>query len=114
MGHLVQLRSDGCVNFRHTVAVDVAPQAADAVEIPVAIGVNQMHSLGCGNDQRVVGVPQLVVREWMPDVLPVEIAELVRGHSFSVARLPASAQASTTMVLTRTGFRRGRTKRMIR
>jgi hypothetical protein len=57
----------------------VAPQTADPIEIPVAITVDQMHSFRSGEDQRVIRVPQLMLRERMPNVLLVQLAKAGGG-----------------------------------
>ena len=69
------------------MAVDVAPEAADAVEIAVAVAVDQVHSLGGGDDQRLIRQPLLHVRERMPDILAVELAKGV-GIAFSFDDAP--------------------------
>ena len=76
----IELRANRRIDFRHAMAVHVAPQTRHAVQISIAVAVDQVHSVGVGDHQRLEFVPQLHRREWMPDVLLIELAELLRGH----------------------------------
>jgi hypothetical protein len=57
------------------MAVDVAPETADAVEITVAVAVDEIHAVGGRDHQRLVVQPQFHVSEGMPEVLFVEFLE---------------------------------------
>ena len=51
VGDAIELSADRQVDLRHAVTMHVAPEAATAVEIPVAFAVDQMHPLGGGDDR---------------------------------------------------------------
>ena len=71
---LPQLCDDGRINLRHTMAVHVAPQTADTIEITLAVAVDQMHSLGSDNHKRIAFRPQTFIGvNGMPDVLAIEV-----------------------------------------
>jgi hypothetical protein len=76
MGDAVELGADGIVDLGDAVAVDVAPETADAVEIFSAIGINQIHSGGIGDDQGWLGEPGFHVGERVPEMLMVEAAKI--------------------------------------
>ena len=63
--HFVELGSDGRVDLRMAMAVDVAPQAADAVDVPVSLDIDQHAALGPFDHKRLVfghlgeGVPDV-------------------------------------------------------
>ncbi len=80
MSDFFQLGFDGSIDLRDTVAVDITPEAGNAVEIAVAVAVDQMHSLGGGDDQRIGIEPKAHRSEGMPDVLLVKLAELAGVH----------------------------------
>ena len=54
VGDAVELRADGRIQPRMPMAVDIAPQAADAVDIGVAVDVEEHAALGALDDQRLV------------------------------------------------------------
>ena len=73
VGHAIELLADGGVDPRMAVPVDVAPQAADAVEVLAAVDVHQHAALGPLEDQRLV-LGHL--REGVPDKLAIPSLEL--------------------------------------
>lgn len=80
MGDFFELGADGGVDLGDAVAVDVAPEAGNAVEIAAAIGINEMKALGGGDDQRIVIEPHAHGGERVPEVLAVERLQLGRSH----------------------------------
>ena len=59
--------ADGRVDARMAVAVDVAPQRRDAVDVGVAVGVPERAALGALDDQRVLVAPALLLGERVPE-----------------------------------------------
>ena len=57
VGHPVELRAHGAVDRRVAVAVDVAPQRRDAVDVAPALGVDQVGALGPLDHQRLLAPP---------------------------------------------------------
>ena len=83
MRDFVELRPDRGIDLGHAMAMHVAPQAADAIQIAAPITVDQVHPLRGGNDQRLTGLPQLHGRERMPDMHSVELAQVIgNGHEW--------------------------------
>ena len=86
VGHAVELRADGRVDPRMPMTVDVAPQAADRVEIAAAVDIEDVAAFAALQDQRLV-LGHL--REGVPDERAVPVAELVgreRVHSRVTSR----------------------------
>ena len=65
--------ANGGVDLRVAMAVDVAPQAADAVDVPVAVDIDQHAAFGPFDHKRLV-LGHL--REGVPDVRAVPIVQL--------------------------------------
>ena len=80
MGDFFKLIADRLIDLGHAVAVHVAPQAGDAVEVAIAVAVEKMHPISAGDHKRLRIEPQFHRRERMPDVLLVELAKLLRRH----------------------------------
>ncbi len=57
------------------------PQRRDAVEIPLAVGVEQVEAISGDKDRDVVIAKRLHRREGMPDVRVVPVAESLGIHS---------------------------------
>ena len=77
MGHALQLVADRRVQFRHPVAMDVAPQRGNAVEVLAAIDVHQEAAVGALDDQGPFRGVGLHGGEGMPQVLVVPLFELL-------------------------------------
>ena len=73
MSDPIELRANGRIDSRVAVAMDIAPQAADPIEIAVASGIVKPATRGSFNHQRpVVGH----LRKRMPVVALVPVAKL--------------------------------------
>ncbi len=81
MGDAVELGADGGVDVGVAVAVDVAPERRDAVDVAVAVRVDQVGALRALDDRRVLDGPAELLRERVPDVLSIGISEGVRHGS---------------------------------
>ena len=81
VGDFIELFADGLIYFGHAMAVDVAPERRDAVEIFVAVGVDEIHSFGAGDDQWVGVEPEGHGGEGVPEVL------FVQGTKFCGVRI---------------------------
>jgi len=70
MGHAVELRADGGVDFRVIVAVEVRPDRGVAVEIFAAAGITEERATALDEHKRLVrGIaPRLHLRERVPGV----------------------------------------------
>ncbi len=82
VGDAVELPAEGRIQPRVPMAVDIAPQAADAVDIGVAVDVEEQAALGALEHQRLV-LGHL--REGVPDQRAVPCLELLGrrlGHHF--------------------------------
>lgn len=76
MRHEIQLITNGLIERRHRVTMDIAPHAGDAVDILPAIQVHQEAVMGPLDDQgRLRGI-DLHGREGMPDVVPIPLFQL--------------------------------------
>ena len=71
------------VDRRVRVAVDVAPQRRDAVEVGVAVGVVERAALGALDDQRVLLGPALLLRERVPEH---PLVDVLRARAWSWRR----------------------------
>ena len=90
----VELRPDRGVDGRLAMTVHGDPQRGDAVEVAPAVGVDQVHALGRGDDERVVARPHRVLGERMPDVREVGGDQVRRGtpdHARILAGRPGVA-----------------------
>jgi hypothetical protein len=69
------------VDPRMSVPVHVAPQRRDAIDVAVAIDVDQVGALATFDDQRVLAHPAALLRERMPEVGAVRGGEVhLRRH----------------------------------
>ena len=59
VGHPVELGPHRRVDLRHPVAVDVAPERGDAVEVAAPEGVDEVDAVGRVDDERVLLQPPL-------------------------------------------------------
>ena len=92
--HAVQLPADRLVELRVAVAVDVAPQAADAVQIAVPVDVEQRTPFGPLDHQRLVFGH---LGEGVPDDPAVPVSELVGsrvGHGGRGFRVQGSGESA--------------------
>jgi hypothetical protein len=48
--NLIELFADGLIELRHAMAVDVAPERGNAVEIRFAVEVIEIAAVGAGDD----------------------------------------------------------------
>ena len=70
--HPVELVADRLVDLRVAMAVDVAPERGDAVDVMAAVGVDQLPALGPLDRQRLFLAPALLLGERMPEVVAIE------------------------------------------
>ena len=70
-----------CVDQRMAVAVDVAPQRRDAVDVAPALGVDQVGALGALDHERLLAAPVALLGERVPEVAMVEVADGRRGRT---------------------------------
>jgi hypothetical protein len=54
------------------MAVDVAPQGGDAVDVAASVAVDQIAAVGTLNDQRLLLAPFTLLGEGVPEVVVVE------------------------------------------
>jgi hypothetical protein len=72
MGDAVELVANGLVDRRMSMAVDVAPEGGDTVQIPAPLRVDQLRSLTGLDHQRLLLHPATLLSEWMPQVIVIE------------------------------------------
>ena len=71
-----ELIDNRLIDVRMVVAVDVAPDACDPVDVLTSVGVDE-HIAPAGHDHQRVGlVPQLVLRKRVPEVLVIPLLDL--------------------------------------
>ena len=81
VGDAVELVAHGLVEGRVAVAVDVAPQRRDAVDVGAAVGVDQVGALrGGDDDRRLLVLPAALLGERVPEDAAVEGGELGGIH----------------------------------
>ena len=76
VGHLVELVANGGVDARMVVAVNVAPQRGDAVDVAAPGGVDEVRALGTFHDHGLFLGPPALLGERMPEAVPVICDEL--------------------------------------
>jgi hypothetical protein len=79
---LVELVLDRDVDHRVPVAVHVAPQRRDAVDVAAALGIEQVDAVGALDRRRVLVLPAALLGERMPDEAAVVGRE---GHVAKVS-----------------------------
>jgi hypothetical protein len=79
MGDAIELRAHRLIDCRVTVAVHVAPQRRDAVQIAPPVGVNQLATLGRLDHQRLLRHPVALLRERVPEVIVIEPGSLLHS-----------------------------------
>ena len=57
VGDLLELIPNGLVDGGHLMAMHIAPQAADAIDVVLAFGVDQIKTFAAFNDQRRAFAP---------------------------------------------------------
>src|SRR6266511_753749 len=75
VGDPPELRADGLVDLRDAVAVDVAPERGNAVEVAVPERVDEVRAVARVDDERLLREPVLHLRERVPQVPVVRLAE---------------------------------------
>ena len=76
VGDAVELLLDRGVDVGMAMAVDVAPQRRGAVDVAVAVDVDQVGSLGALDDDGILLHPSALLREGVPEVLVVELGDV--------------------------------------
>ena len=89
----IQLLANGIVDLGDAMSVHVAPQRRDAIEITVAVRVNQVETVTGGNDGRVLVPIRLHRSKGMPDVFVVPFSQGCRIHLSRPMILRSSGQA---------------------
>src|SRR5262249_53537778 len=79
VGDPVELGAEGLVQLGDAVAVDVAPEGGDAVEVLVAVEVDEEAAGGLCDDEGPLGGVVLHGGEGVPDVGLVPLFELLAG-----------------------------------
>ena len=87
----VELLAEGGVELRHAVAVDVAPQRRDAVEVLAAVEVDEEAAVAPRDDERRLGGVGLHRRERVPDVVAVPLFEFFAGGHGQSGSKPGAA-----------------------
>ena len=79
MGDAVELLAQRRVDDGVAMAVDVAPERGDAVEVAAALAVDQVGALAALDHQRLFLDPALLLGERVPEVVAIELRG-VRWH----------------------------------
>jgi hypothetical protein len=83
----IELVLDGDVDGRVAVAVHVAPQRGDAVDVGVALGVVERRVVRALDDREVLLRPALLLGEGVPEVLAVGARGTICGLANVMPRL---------------------------
>ena len=75
VGNPVELLAHRLVDQGMTMAVDVAPQRRDAVDVAVSLRVHQLGALGALDHERLFAAPVPLLGERVPEVALVELAD---------------------------------------
>ena len=75
------------------MAVEIRPDGRVSVEIGFAANIAQHRAIATGNDNRLAPLPIAHLREWMPDVLAVELGEFVHQSKVFNARTSSAISA---------------------
>jgi hypothetical protein len=67
----VELRSDRIVDFSLAMAVNIAPQRRDPIQIPSPIDVDQIVPVTLADDAELLRRPFLHLRKRVPEILVV-------------------------------------------
>ena len=81
----LELVVHGLVDQRVAVPMDVAPQRRNAIEIPLAVDVDQLETVASADDGKTLIPPRLHRREGMPQVLAIKPPQFRFGHAGSLA-----------------------------
>ena len=83
MGDAVKLRFDCIVEFFFTMSVNVAPKRGNAVQILLAVNIDEVMTVALADDARLFIHPFLHLGEWMPEVIVIQLLKLivVKRHS---------------------------------
>ena len=81
MGNPLQLRDDGPVDLSPAMAMNIAPERRDAVEVPFPIDVDEEVALPPLDDQGLVRKPLLHLCKGVPEILVILFLQaLFRDH----------------------------------
>ena len=73
VGDLLELLGDRPVDPLVAMAVDVAPERGDAVDVAPALAVDQVAALAALDQQRLFLAPALLLGERVPEVVAIEL-----------------------------------------
>ena len=76
------------VDRRVAVAVDVAPERGDAVEVAAPLGVDQLGALGALDHQRLLRHPVALLRERVPEVIVIELGSFLHSPLANIRSTP--------------------------
>ena len=79
MRDAVELVAHGRVDLRVAVAVDVAPERRDAVDVAPAVDVDQVGALGALDDERLLLHPAALLGERVPEMVRSALARSMRA-----------------------------------
>jgi hypothetical protein len=99
VGDLVELLARRPVEVRVVMAVDVAPERGGAVDVAVAVDVEEVDALAALDHQWLFLAPTLLLGEGVPDELlvePVEAGDISHRRNPSAPRI---ALIRTTIAL---------------
>jgi len=88
VGDAVELLANGPVDQRLAVAVDVAPQGRDAVDVAPPLGVDQVGPIGALDRHRLFPTPVELLGEWMPEVVAIPVGNGLLGRGRCPIAIP--------------------------
>jgi hypothetical protein len=80
VGDLAELLADRRIDPGMPVAVDVAPERGDAVDVAAAVAGDQVRALGALDQQQLFFLPGLLLGEGVPEMVPIELRVIHRHH----------------------------------
>jgi hypothetical protein len=84
----VELLAHGLVERRMSMAVDVAPERGDTVQIATPVGVDQLDPLGRLDHQRFLSNPITLLRERVPKMIVIEPGSVLHAPFANICAAP--------------------------
>ena len=104
VGDSLELVANGLVDQRVAMAVDVAPQRRDAVQVAAPVGVDQLVAPGPLDHQRLLADPVPLLGERMPHVKVIELGLRAHQHRENSSRVGWNRWGQATRRSIRSGL----------
>ena len=84
VGDTVELLANRLIDSGMPVTVDVAPERRDTVEIPPALAVDQLASVGGLDHERLLRDPIALLREGVPKMIVIEPSSVLHSPEANI------------------------------